>query len=219
MPAYKMEPNSLANMCKKVIFENINLKKTKNLPQTGLPERTLWLATKELKEKLKNEGSDYTFLHFLLQQSYYYDDIWRSSIFYLADEKENRKLLKKDRKLRNELIEEERKAKKYLFKNDFDLMKGFLEFFHEINKLMFFKLSRNYENETKEFCEKVINETRYLTWKDCRDLKKIGLKTFVFTRSKNEKVQYFQELSSRVKNQDFAEVLTGWMRQNPHDFD
>ena len=41
-------------MCKKVIFENINLKKNKNLPQKGLPERTLWLVTKELKEKLKN---------------------------------------------------------------------------------------------------------------------------------------------------------------------
>ena len=54
MSAFKMEPNSLTNMCKKVIFENINLKKTQNLPQEGLSERTLWLATKELKEKLKN---------------------------------------------------------------------------------------------------------------------------------------------------------------------
>ena len=150
-----MEPNSLKNMCKKVIFENINLKKTQNLPQKGLPERTLWLATKELKEKLKNEGNDYTFLlHLLQQSSYYYDDIWRSSIFYLADEKENRKLLKKDRKLRNELIEEERKAQKYLFKNDFDLMKGFLEFFHELNKTMFFKLSRKYEMKLKNFAAK-----------------------------------------------------------------
>ena len=146
----------------------------------------------------------------LQQSSYYYDDIWRSSIFYLADEKENQKLLKKDRKLRNELIEEERKAKKYLFKNDFDLMKGFFEFFHELNKSMFFKLSRKYKNET-EFCLQIINETRYLTWKDARDLKKIGLKVYVFTRSKNEKVQYFQELSSRVKNQDFDEVIDRWI--------
>ena len=145
MPTYKMEPNSLTNMCKKVIFENINLKKTKNLPQTGLPARTLWLATKELKEKLKNEGSDYANLLLLLTQSSYFDDIWRwrSSIFILADGKENRQLLKKDRKLRNELIEEERKAKKYLFKNDFDPQKGFLEFFHELNKSMYFKLPRN----------------------------------------------------------------------------
>ena len=158
-----MEPNSLTNMYKKVIFENINLKKTQNLPQEGLSERTLWLATKELKEKLKNEGSDYTFLlHLLQQSSYNYDDIWRSAIFGLADEKENQKLLQKDRKLRNELIKEERKAKKYLIKNDFDPVKGFLEFFHELNKSMFFKLSRKYENENeKEFCLEIIYEARY----------------------------------------------------------
>ena len=168
-----MEPNSLKNICKKVIFENINLKKTKNLPQEGLPERTLWLATKELKEKLKNEGSDYgLLLHLLQQSSYYHDDSWRSVIFILAEEKENQKLLKKDRKLRNELIEEEKKAKKYLIKNDFDPKKGFLEFFHDLNKSMFFKLSRNYENETKECCLLIIDETRYITWEDYRDSKK-----------------------------------------------
>ena len=64
-------------------------------------------------------------------------------------------------------------------------MKGFSEFFQELNKSKFYKLSRNYENETKEFCLQIIYETRYLTWKDCRDLKKIGLKVYVFTRSKN----------------------------------
>ena len=90
-------------------------------------------------------------------------------------------------------------------------MKGFLEFFHDLNKSMFFKLSRKYENETEEFCPQIINATRYLTWKDARDLKKIGLKVYVFTRSKNEKVQYFQELSSRVKNQDFDEVIARWI--------
>ena len=54
MSAFKTGPNSLKNLCKRVIFENINLKKPQNLPQKGLPERTLWLATKELKQKLKN---------------------------------------------------------------------------------------------------------------------------------------------------------------------
>ena len=96
MSAYKMEPNSLTNMCKKVIFENINLKKTKNLPQTGLPKRTLWLAIKDLREKLKNDGSVYTFLLYLLQQSsHYYDDIWRSAIFSLAQEKKTKNYCKK----------------------------------------------------------------------------------------------------------------------------
>ena len=46
-----MEPNSLANLCKKVICDNINLQKTNNLPKEGLRERTLLLTVNELKEK------------------------------------------------------------------------------------------------------------------------------------------------------------------------
>ena len=38
-------------------------------------------------------------------------------------------MLKNDRKIRNKMIREEKKIKKYLIKNDFDVMKGFLEFF------------------------------------------------------------------------------------------
>ena len=215
MSAFKMEPNSLKNMCKKVIFENMNLK-TKNLPQTGLPERTLWLATKELRKKIKE--SDFPFLlHLLQQSSYYYDDIWRSAIFILGDEKENQKLLKKDQKLRNKLIEEERKAKKYLFKNDFDSMKGFLEFFQELNKSMFFKLSRNYKNKIQEFCLQKINEARYLPWKDLRDYKKILLQLYAYGKLKNEKTLFFQELSSRIKNQDFDEVIDRWIESQDLD--
>ena len=120
--------------------------------------------------------------------------------------------MQKDRKLRSELIEEERKAKKYLFKNDFDPMKGFLKFFHDLNKLIFFKLSRKYENETEEFCLQIIDEARYLPWKDLRDLRKIRLQFYAYGKSKNEKVQYFQELSSRVKNQDFDEVIDRWLQ-------
>ena len=144
--------------------------------------------------------------------SYYFDDIWRSSIFILAEEKENLELLKKDRKLRNKLIEEERKAKKYLFKNDFDPQKGFLEFLHDLNESMFFKLSRNYENEneneTKEFCMKIEYKSRGFTWKDTQHLKRIFLKTLVFPCLKNEEVQYFQEISTKIKNQDFDEVCS-----------
>ena len=121
------------------------------------------------------------------------------------------KLLKKDQKLRNELIEKERKAQKYLIKNDFDPQKGFLDFFHELNKLMFFKLSRKYENKTEEFCRQVIDEARGFTWKETQHLKRIFLKTYVFPCSKNEEVQYFQELSSRIKNQDFGDVIARWL--------
>ena len=46
-----MEPNSLTNLCKKVICDNINFEKTNNLPKEGLRERTLLLTVNELKEK------------------------------------------------------------------------------------------------------------------------------------------------------------------------
>ena len=85
--------------------------------------------------------------------------------------------MKKDRKLRNELIEKERKAQKYLIKTNFDRQKGFLDFFHELNKLMFFKLSRNYEVEVEEFGRQIEIEARGFTWKDMQHLKRIFLKT------------------------------------------
>ena len=91
-----MEPKSLKNISEKKLFEIINLKKPKNLPKKGLKERTLWVVTKELKEKLKNDGNDFTFLlHLLQQSSYNYADCWRCSIFYLADEKKNKNYCKK----------------------------------------------------------------------------------------------------------------------------
>ena len=202
-----MEPKSLKNISEKKLFEIINLKKPKNLPKKGLKERTLWVVIKKLREKMKNEGGDYSDLLWSLQEcSYYYDDSWRSCIFALAKEKANQDLLKKDRKLRNEMIKEEAKAKKYLWKNDFDPMKGFLEFFHELNKSLFFQLSRKYEVEVEEFSERIIDETWYLKWQDVRDLKKILVKTLVNDRTNFEAVRFFQEISER-QNQDFDEVI------------
>ena len=73
-----MEPKSLKNISEKVIFENINSKKSKNLPKKGLLERTLLTTVKKYKEKMKNEGNKYSFfLKFLKEHSYFYDDCWR----------------------------------------------------------------------------------------------------------------------------------------------
>ena len=76
---------------------------------------------------------------------------------------------------------------------------------------MFFKLSR--KNENKEFCCQLIDDASNFTWNDHHDLKKIFLKTFS-SDQKKEEVQYFQDLSSKIKNQDFDEVISRWMRQN-----
>ena len=40
---------SLKTKCQKVLFENINLQKTNDLPKKGLLERTLLLTVEELK--------------------------------------------------------------------------------------------------------------------------------------------------------------------------
>ena len=127
---YKMEPKSLKNICEKVIFCNINTPKNKDLLKKVLKERTLLTVAKKYKEKMKNEGNEYSYLLFCLKKcSYFYDDSWRSCVFSLAKEKDKKELLKNDRKIRNKMIQEEEKIKKYLIKNDFDVMKGFLEFF------------------------------------------------------------------------------------------
>ena len=49
----------------KKLFEIINLKKPKHLPKKGLKERTLWVVVKKLREKMKNEGGDYSDLRFV----------------------------------------------------------------------------------------------------------------------------------------------------------
>ena len=112
-------------------MEIINLKKTKNLPKKGLKERTLWVVVKKLGEKMQNEGRAYTDLLRSIQEDSYGDD-WRSCIFSLAVETVGDELTQSGQKLRNKMIKKEVKVKKYLWKNDFDPMKGFLEFFDEL---------------------------------------------------------------------------------------
>ena len=119
--------------------------------------------------------------------------------------------MKKDRKLRNKLIKEECDFTKYLIKNDFDPQKGFIEFLHELNKSMFFKITRYHEDE--DFCLEVFDKLLMgFTWKDSQHLKRISLKTLVVHDSKNEEVQYFKNLSTKIKNQDFDEVIARWLR-------
>ena len=71
---------SLKNMCKKVIFENINLQKTNNLPNEGLAERTILMTVNELKEKNEKEYLFYLKkFNFIIQ---HYDNQWRDVIFW-----------------------------------------------------------------------------------------------------------------------------------------
>ena len=117
---YKMEPKSLKSICEKVIFSNINTKKIKDLPKEGLKERTLSTVVSEYKEKMRDEGKKY---------SVYLDDCWRYCFFDCLKEEDKKIMLKNDKKIRNKMIQKEIKTKKYLIKNDFDVLKDFVNFF------------------------------------------------------------------------------------------
>ena len=113
------------------------------------------------------------------------------------------------------MIQEEEKIKKYLIKNDFDVMKGFLELFKELNKSMVFKLSRNYnDNEVEEFFDKISVEYKGLNWSEITELKKILVKTLVYDikitqyadkedfEDEDFELGFYQEISE-TQNQDF----------------
>ena len=83
---------------------------------------------------MKNEGRAYLDLLRSIQECYFADDNYLSYyyIFSLAVETVGDELSQSGQKQRNKMIKEEVKVKTYLWKNDFDPMKGFLEFFNEL---------------------------------------------------------------------------------------
>ena len=74
---------SLKNICEKVIFSNINTKKIKDLPKKGLKERTLLTTVKKYKEKMKNEGNEYSYLLFSLKNVHIFMMIVGDLVFFL----------------------------------------------------------------------------------------------------------------------------------------
>ena len=92
---------------------------------------------------MKDKGEKYrVYLKFLKKNSNCYDDCWRYCFFDCLKEEDKKIMLKNDKKIRNKMIQKEIKTKKYLIKNDFDVLEGFREFFFELNKSLIFKLSK-----------------------------------------------------------------------------
>ena len=146
MSAYKME--SLSQKCKNVMFENINLDKTNNLPKEGLAERTLLLTVNELKEK--NEKEYEIYLKKINNIIDRYDNQWRKAIFWFEkrkkNDKTNLKRLDYDNIIQQAMINREINEKIYLKKNNYDMKKSFYDLFHEMNSYLNFKLSRKYQD-------------------------------------------------------------------------
>ena len=83
------------------------------------------------------------------------------------------------------MIKKEIKTKKYLINNDFDVIIGFHEFLHELNKSLVFKLSVKYElyglTRLMHLFVKMKNEKKILNQAESMGLKKILIKNFIFT--------------------------------------
>ena len=98
-------------------------------------------------------------------------------------------------------------------------MKGFLEFYKELNKSMVFKLSRNYnDNEVEEFFDKISDEYKGLNWSEVTELKKILVKTLGYDikitqyadkegfEDEDFELGFYQEISE-TQNQHFDEAI------------
>ena len=200
---------SLKTKCRKVLIENINLQKTNDLPKKGLRKRTLLLIVEKLKEKNLKKYPEYLQkFNFIVSR---YDNNWRKSIFHFATGKDHKgfkfnRILNNDIKIQKNLIEREFEHKKYLKKFDYDIKKAFLEFFQDLNKVMFFPLSRKYQDF--DFVNRVTDKKNvnylmhYNNW-------------FLFQQMLNfrknlpkYRVKYFRDLTEKIKDEDFDKYIT-----------
>ena len=133
---------------------------------------------------MRDKGDRYSFfLDFLKKHSYFYDDCWRYCIFCCTKEKDKKITLKNDKKIRDEMIKKEIEPKKYLIKNDFDVLEGFREFLFKLNKSLIFKLSKKYERDgliwRMNLFVKMRKEKMILNQTESMGLKKILIKNFI----------------------------------------
>ena len=144
-----MEPKSLKSICEKVIFLNINnTKKLKDLPKEGLKERTLLTVVREYQKKIRDKAAKYSFFLNFSKNIQIFMMIVGDIVCFVLQRRRIKNNVKNDKKICDEMIKNEIKTKKYLINNDFDVLKGFREFLHELNKSLVFKLSKKYERYT-----------------------------------------------------------------------
>ena len=176
---------SLSQKCKKVMFENINLEKTNNLPNEGLAERTILMTVNELKEKNEKEYLFYLEKFDCVIQRY--DNKWRDAIFYWERriDDSHQDFLKTDRVIQVAFL------------------KNFYEFFHEMNSYLNYKLSRKYQDFN--FVNRVMDKNKgyyllyqegHFVWVICDEFRENTLKKY-------HKNGYFRQLATKIQNDDF----------------
>ena len=151
-----MNPKSLSHLSKKIIQKNLGNSELEKMLKKDLPtedynrlkENTLLKVIRECLEKRKDE---YIFCLNLLEKGENLDDVL--IVCQLAYGHYKIRIISLNAQLRNNIIEEEKETKKYLKRNDFNILKGFRQFLVELDNKKFMKYTLEEMLETGEIDE------------------------------------------------------------------
>ena len=115
-------------------------------------------------------------------------------------------ILNADQKIQKILIAREIKHQQYLPKFNYDIKKAFSEFLCDLNKVMFFKLSRNYQDF--DFSNRVFDPKNiHYLMHHCRFF--MGEKIYQFRKNlPRHKIKYFRDLTKKIQDDDFDKYIT-----------
>ena len=144
-----MQPKSLSHLSKEIIQKNLRNSELEKMLKKDLPtedydrlkENTLLKVTRECLEK------KYIFCLNFLEKGEEFDDML---VCQLAHGHYKIEIVNLNALLRNKIIEEEKETKKYLKRNDFNVLKGFHQFLVELDTYLKIKLNKKFMKYTLE---------------------------------------------------------------------
>ena len=147
-----MNPKSLSHLSKKIIQKNLRNSELEKMLKKDLPtehynrlkENTLLTVIRECLEKRKDE---YIFCLNFLEKGEEFDVL---IVIQLAYGQYKIRIVDLNAQLRKIIIEEEKETKKYLKRNDFNVLKGFRQFLVELDTYLKIKLDKKFMKYTLE---------------------------------------------------------------------
>ena len=140
-----MQPKSLSHLSKKIIQKNLRNNELEKMLKKDLPTddynrlkgNTLLKVIRECLEK------KYIFCLNFLKKGEEFDDVLAHGHYKIE-------IVNLNALLCNIIIEEEKETKKYLKKNDFNVLKGFRQFLVEVDTYLKIKLNKKFMKYTLE---------------------------------------------------------------------
>ena len=145
-----MQPKSLSHLSKEIIQKNLRNSELEKMLKKDLPtedynrlkENTLLTVIRECLEK------KYISCLNFLEKGEEFDDML--IVYQLAHGHYKIEIVNLNALLRNKIIEEEKETKKYLKRNDFNVLKGFRQFLVELDTYLKIKLNKKFMKYTLE---------------------------------------------------------------------